>query len=235
MESGRRTAFEGGDTLDALVLADHVFQRVGHYCGTLDGGAERQVDLYGKLVAVGDRHHLLGYIEEHDATDDEAGDTHADSCPRMAEAPGQQYLVILVHHVEQVERLLAVLRLSGLDGLGDEEVLQDGQQRLCDNHRDEEHDTDSPGERDQEVVECARHHDEEGEERHRDTQRRGEDRLQEVDGGIDAGLQAGLALGHHLHIGVDNHDGVVHNHSQGHNQCRQRHGVQLYAEHVEGA
>ena len=153
----------------------------------------------------------------------------------MAEAPGQQHLVILVHHVEQVEWLLAVLRLSGLNGLLDEEVLQDGQQCLCDDHRDEEHDTDSPGERDQEVVECARQHNEEREECHRDTQRSGEDRLQEVDGGIDAGLQAGLALGHHLHIGVDDHDGVVHNHSQGHNQCCQCHGVQFDAEHVEGA
>ena len=81
----------------------------------------------------------------------------------------------------------------------------------------------------------ARHHDEEREERHRDTQRSGEDGLQEVDGGIDAGLQSRLALGHHLHIGVDNHDGVIDYHSQGHNQCSQRHGVQLDAEHIEGA
>ena len=134
METWRGTAFEGCDTHDALVLANHVFQRVGHSCGTLDSGTERQVDLYGKLVAVGDRHHLLRYLKEHQAADDESANTHADGSPRMTEAPGQQNLVVLVHDVKQVEGLLAVLGFGGLDGLGDEEVLQDGQQCLCDDH-----------------------------------------------------------------------------------------------------
>ena len=134
MESGRRTAFEGCDTHHALVPADHLLQRVGHGGGTLDSGADGHVNLYGKLVAVGERHHPLGYLEEHQTTDDESGGTHADGCPRMAETPGQQNLVILVHHVEQVEGLLAVLGLGGLNGLPDEVVLQDGQQRLCDDH-----------------------------------------------------------------------------------------------------
>ena len=98
------------------------------------------------MVTVGDRHHLLRYLEEHHATDDESNSTDADGSPRMTEAPSQQDLVILVHHVEQVEGLFAVLRLSGLDGLGDEEILQDGQQCLCDDHRDEEHDADGPWE-----------------------------------------------------------------------------------------
>ena len=213
MEAGRRTTLEGGDTHHALVLADHVFQRVGHGCGTLDGGTEGQVDLHGKLVTVGDRHHLLRDLEEHHTTDDETACTYRDGRPRMTEAPRQQDLVILVHHVKQVEGLLAVLRLGSLDGFLDEEVLQDGQQRLRNDHRDEEHDTDRPGEGEQEVVELTCHHDQEGEEGHRDTECRGEDRLQEVDGGIDTGLQARFALSHHLHIGVDDHDRVVHNHS----------------------
>ena len=125
MESGRSAAYKGCDTHDALVLADHVFQRVSDCCGTLDSGAERQVDLYGKLVAVSDRHHLLRYLEEHQATDDESANTNADGSPRMTEAPCQQDLVILVHHIEQVEGLLAVLRFNGFDGFLDEKVLQD--------------------------------------------------------------------------------------------------------------
>ena len=56
-----------------------------------------------------------------------------------------------------------------------------------------------------------------------------------MDGRIDGCLPAGLALSHHLHIRVDDHDRVIDNHSQGYDQCSQRHRVQLDAEHVEGA
>ena len=111
--------------------------------------------------------------------------------------------------------------------------MQNGQQRLGDNHRGEEHDRDGPGEREQEVVELSRHDDEEGEEGHRDTQRGGKDGFQEVYGGINRSLPARLSLSHHLQIGVDNHDGVVDNHTQRHNQGGQRHRIQLDVEHIE--
>ena len=93
----------------------------------------------------------------------------------MAEAPGQQYLVVLVHQVKQVEWLFAVLGFGSLNRFLDEVVLQDGQQHLCDNHRDEEHDAYSPGEGKQDVFELSLHHNEEREEGHRDTQRSGKD------------------------------------------------------------
>ncbi len=84
----------------------------------------------------------------------------------MIETLGQQLPVVLVENVEQVEGLLAVCARLRLHGFADEEVLQDGQQRLGDDHRGEEYDGDGPREREQEVVELSLHHDEEGEERH---------------------------------------------------------------------
>ena len=56
-----------------------------------------------------------------------------------------------------------------------------------------------------------------------------------MDGGINRSLPACLSLGHHLQIGVDNHNGVVDNHTQCHNQGSQRHRVQLDVEHIEQA
>ena len=82
-------------------------------------------------------------------------------------------------------------------------------------------------------MELPLHHDEEGEERHRDAERGGKDGFQEVDGGVDGGLPTGLALSHHLHVRVDNDYRVVHYHSQSDDEGGQCHGVQLDPEDVE--
>ena len=54
----------------------------------------------------------------------------------MIETLGQQLPVVLVENVEQVEGLLTVCARLRLHGFADEEVLQDGQQRLEDTKKD---------------------------------------------------------------------------------------------------
>ena len=134
METRRSTALERGDTYHAFILPDHVLQRVGNLCSLLDTDTCWQINLYGKLVAVGNRHQLDGSLGEYEQSDDESRCSHTNGCPGMTEAPCDKHLVVLVHDVEKVERLLAVLRLSCLDRFLDEVVLQDRQQRLCNNH-----------------------------------------------------------------------------------------------------
>ena len=134
METWRCATLEGSNIYNALVFFEHVLQRVGYLRCLLNTSTGWEIHLYGKLVTVGNRHQLHRYLGEQHGTDDESSQSHTDSSPGVTEAPCQQNLVVLVHDVKQVERLFTVFRLSSLNGLSDEEVLQDRQQRLCNNH-----------------------------------------------------------------------------------------------------
>ena len=175
MEARRSTTLERGNAHDALFLGYHVLQRIGHSSRTFDTRTRRHVNLDGKLITVGEWHQLLRYALEHQDANYHARHTTGNGYPGMIEAPVNEDLVVLVHEIEQVERLLAVGTRLHLHRFPNEEVLQDGQQRLGDNHRGKEHNGDGPREGEQEVVHLSRHHEEEGEEGHRDTQRSGED------------------------------------------------------------
>ena len=49
---------------------------------------------------------------------------------------------------------------------------------------------------------------------------------------FDGGIFRGIALAEIFQIAVDDHDGVVDNHAQHHDECRQCHYVQLNARHI---
>lgn len=90
-----------------------------------------------------------------------------------------------------------------------------------------------PREAQQEVVYHARNHNQEGEERDTDGQRSREDGFKEMRGTINGRMPARHPLSDFLQITVDYDDGIVHNHSQGHNQGCQRHGVQFDAKGIK--
>ena len=123
-----------------------MLQRVGHHGSTFNTRADGHVNLYGKLVTVGVGHHALWQLGEDQSAYDNTGHTASNGHPRMIETLGQQYPIVFVQNIEQVERLLAVCARLRLHGFADEEILQDGQQRLGDDHRGKEHNRDGPGE-----------------------------------------------------------------------------------------
>ncbi len=206
LEAGRRHAVEVGHGDHTGHAPDHVLQRVGQPCGVLNGASRGHEDLHGKLVTLGDRHQLLRQLDEGHATD---GNRHDGSAQRqfpVGKALLDGLVVESLHDVEQIEGLLPVLSHSGLDGLTDAEVHEDGQQGLGDDHADEEHDGDGPGKHLQEVVHHACHRHEEGEERDGDAERGREDALQEMLCGQHGTAPAGDAQRQIVDIAVDDDD-----------------------------
>ena len=117
--------------------------------------------------------------------------------------------------------------------LTDEPELHERYQQHGYQQRDAQNQCNGPGETQQEVVYHAGNHNQEGEECDTDGQCSREYGLEEMRGTEDRRMPARHSFADFLQITVDDDNGVVHNHSQRHNQGSQRHGVQLNAKGIE--
>ena len=236
MEARRGRTLERGDRHHALVLVQDALNGIGQGGSLADGCARGQVDLDGKLVTLGQRHQPHGTVRQQNDREHHREDGHAHDDAPMPEAPVDEPLIVTLDQVQEIELfLLAFLRLDGLHRLADEPVLQERHHQFGHGQRHQQDDGDRPREEPQRVVERTRGCDQEREERDRDGQCRRQDALEEVRCRQHRRVPPRHAFAQFLHVGVDDDDGVVHNHAQRDDERCQGHRVQLDVGRIEQA
>ena len=86
LETRGGAAFEDRHGNRTFVFPEDIGQRVGHLARFLQACACRREDLYGELVAVGERHITLWNILKEKSTQYDAGNTYGHRSIRMTEA-----------------------------------------------------------------------------------------------------------------------------------------------------
>ena len=151
----------------------------------------------------------------------------------MAEAGRQRTIVARLQRVEERERFFLAFRRSVSDRFADKPELHERHEHQRNQQRDHQNDGHRPRKTVDEIVDHAFSRQQEGEERDADGQRSRQNRAEEVFGAFDRSVPARHAFSQTLHIAVDDDDGVIDDHAERHDQCGERHGVQLDAEGVE--
>ena len=141
----------------------------------------------------------------------------------MAERPVEGLVVGALYPLRN--GIASSTHLAGLDDLD----LEEGDDRHSKQQRYHQVDGDGPGEVFQRIEEHALHCEEEGEEDGADTDGGEHHRHEVLLGGVDGRLFGLIAFVQVFQIAVDDHDRVVDNHSQHHNQRRKSDDVQFDA------
>ena len=136
LETRRRHAVERRNVAYALVGLHHVAQTIGHGSRTFDARSLWQVDLYGKLVALGTRHKFLWQASKEHRTNNHRECANAQSDERMGKATLDKAVVIGLHDVEEGASLFTLALVFFLQTLTYKGELhprhyQNGHQKRC--------------------------------------------------------------------------------------------------------
>ena len=224
MEARRRATDEGCDALHLLLLAQSRADGVGHSPRLSQSRTCGQRDLYGKLVAVGHRHHAHTDMRLTDDDTDEDESQRADNGPpRTVEGPREHPLVVELYIVG--ERFLLVFLRHGLD----EEIHHDGQHHDSQQQTDHQVDEDGPGQILHNVEQRTLHDEEEWEVDDRYAKRGQRHWHEVVRHRLYGGIPSIHAFAEILQIAVEHHNGIVNHHTQHQNQSGQRDDMQRNA------
>ena len=225
-ESGRCTADEACDTLDAIVLLQHMLHRVGYQLRLSHSLAIGQEYLHSKLIAIGIREESYLQRGGYQTRQQNHGDTSTDGDPGVGKGPVEHLVVCTLHPLG--DGVSVSTNLIGSDDASLEE------RNDCNSQHQRYHQVDGNGDGEvlQTVMEHALHRDEEGVEDGADANggqhHRHEILLSRLDGGI-VGLETLIEV---FQITIDHHNRVVDNHSQYHDQGRERDNVQFDTHHI---
>ena len=103
METGRTLSDKRGYRRYLRVALQDVSHRICHLCSSIGCGSVRKIELHGKLVSLGNRHHSLRKIHEDDGTDAYQHHAQDEGDARTGETVLQQPGVT---HLQIIERLL---------------------------------------------------------------------------------------------------------------------------------
>ena len=103
METGRTLSDKRGYRRYLRVALQDVSHRICYLCSSIGCGSVRKIELHGKLVSLGNRHHSLRKIHEDDGTDTYQHHAHDEGDARTGETVLQQPGVT---HLQIIERLL---------------------------------------------------------------------------------------------------------------------------------